>query len=77
MAATNTHDNQERAATIQQPRGEQRRTYAMSHKSEYAYFQVIRTSANNRAIVVLPSHGRGRWFEPSIAHSEKEATNKE
>src|SRR5215212_11900380 len=21
--------------------------------------------------VVLPSHGRGRWFDPSIAHSEK------
>ena len=20
---------------------------------------------------MLPSHGRGRWFEPSIAHSEK------
>src|SRR5215204_2803096 len=21
--------------------------------------------------IILPSHGRGRWFEPSIAHSEK------
>jgi hypothetical protein len=22
------------------------------------------------AVTLLPSHGRGRWFEPSIAHSE-------
>jgi hypothetical protein len=21
--------------------------------------------------MVLPSHGRGRWFDPSIAHSKK------
>jgi hypothetical protein len=25
---------------------------------------------NDHDLIDLPSHGRGRWFEPSIAHSE-------
>ncbi len=29
------------------------------------------TPANNRNIMDPPSHGRGGWFEPSIAHSDK------
>jgi hypothetical protein len=29
------------------------------------------TVVNNHDVMDLPSHGRGRWFEPSIAHSQK------
>src|SRR5215216_7044748 len=35
---------------------------------------ICRYFANSRNLlqtIVLPSHGRGRWFEPSIAHLEK------
>jgi hypothetical protein len=28
------------------------------------------SSRNLQQTIVLPSHGRGRWFEPSIAHSQ-------
>jgi hypothetical protein len=28
--------------------------------------------ANNHDVKDLTSHGRGRWFEPSIAHSIKD-----
>src|SRR5829696_5223458 len=28
-------------------------------------------SRNPQQPIALPSHGRGRWFEPSIAHSQK------
>ena len=28
-------------------------------------------SGNRQQCIVLTSHGRGRWFEPSIAHSKK------
>jgi hypothetical protein len=29
------------------------------------------TSRNLQQTIALPSHGRGRWFEPSIAHFYK------
>jgi hypothetical protein len=28
--------------------------------------------ANNHNVIALTSHGRGRWFEPSIAHSKEQ-----
>jgi len=31
------------------------------------------SSTNLQQTIVLTSHGRGRWFEPSIAHSQKVA----
>jgi hypothetical protein len=31
--------------------------------------RVFANSRNLQQTVVLNSHGRGRWFEPSIAHS--------
>ena len=33
-------------------------------------------SGNLQQPIVLPSHGRGRWFEPSIAHPQKAASAK-
>jgi hypothetical protein len=27
-------------------------------------------SRNRQQTIVVPSHGRGRWFDPSIAHSK-------
>jgi hypothetical protein len=29
------------------------------------------SSGNVQQTIALPSHGRGRWFDPSIAHSQK------
>ena len=35
------------------------------------FCRVFANSSNPQQPIVLPSHGRGRWFEPSIAHSGK------
>ncbi len=40
---------------------------------QYKNMAICRNSASSRNLqqtIVLPSHGRGRWFEPSIAHSQ-------
>ena len=43
-------------------------------KRQYTNTAICRYFASSRNVqqpIVLPSHGRGRWFEPSIAHSER------
>src|ERR687890_863515 len=43
-------------------------------KSQHVKSAICRNSASSRTLqqpIVLTSHGRGRWFEPSIAHSNR------
>jgi hypothetical protein len=35
---------------------------------KYGCLREIASSRNLQQTIVLPSHGRGRWFEPSIVH---------
>ena len=43
------------------------------HKLSASICRNFASSRNLQQTIVLPSHGRGRWFEPSIAHSQKAA----
>jgi hypothetical protein len=47
--------------------GEQARRVGRQEARIYGHFL---TAVNIYNIKALPSHGRGRWFEPSIVHSE-------
>ena len=38
---------------------------------KYDYCRNFAGLGNIQQTIMLPSHGRGRWFEPSIAHSKK------
>src|ERR671920_1698175 len=43
------------------------------HRLNASICRYFASSRNLLQTIVLPSHGRGRWFDPSIAHSQKAA----
>jgi hypothetical protein len=47
--------------------------WEMSRRRNKAICRYFASSRNLWKPIVLPSHGRGRWFEPSIAHPLKSA----
>jgi hypothetical protein len=42
----------------------------MCYRQNTSIFRNFASSRNLQQPIVLPSHGRGRWFDPSIAHSQ-------
>jgi len=49
------------------------KTWEKHHSWNTLICRYFANSRNPQQTIVLPSHGRGRWFEPSIAHLEKVA----